>query len=215
MHAKSSTNGVNEPGKAGIVYEFGIYRLSPSENLLLRSDEKLHLKPKAIEMLVFLVERNNRVVGKAEIIDGVWSDSFVEEANLAVHVSALRKIFSGDEDQVSIETLPRLGYRLKISGEVRKISVPDSELRMVGISDRGDAETPIEPRTRSWFSNVRLKFSIGLVTGILAACVVFYWLEGFPVRVNQALGFDYVKTKRFQTFKTLSCSREIDRKSVV
>lgn len=208
MLSKIPNNGVNERNGHGVVYEFGSYRLNPSENLLLRNEEKLHLKPKALELLVFLVDRNNRVVSKSEIIEGVWRDSFVEEANLAVHVSALRKVFSGNEDQVSIETLPRLGYRLKVEGEVRKTSVPNIELRTEGVINGSVDNALPGNKPHKLVGRSRAMFSIGLIVGLIFAGTIFYSFYGYPVRADREAGFDYIKTKKFHNFKTLSCPRE-------
>ena len=208
MFPKIPNNGVNERNGHGVVYEFSTYRLIASEHLLLRNEEKLHLTPKAFELLVFLIERNNRVVSKAEIIEGVWSESFVEEANLAVHVSSLRKVFSGNEDQVSIETLPRLGYRLKIEGGVRKETSQPTGFPPEDQNDGLVSDPRAEAASANIFSRAKLICSIGVIAGLLGAGMILYALYGFPVRADQTADFDYIKTKNFQTFKTPSCSRE-------
>jgi DNA-binding winged helix-turn-helix (wHTH) protein len=52
------------------------------------------ITPKALEILTILVEKAGRVVTKEEIIQRVWAENFVEEANLTHHISRLRKILS-------------------------------------------------------------------------------------------------------------------------
>ena len=214
MLPKIPDNDGYERNGHGFVYEFGAYRLIPAENLLLRNEQKLSLKPKALELLVFLVERNNRVVSKAEIIEGVWSDSFVEEANLPVHISALRKVFSGDEDHVSIDTLPKLGYRLKIEGEIRKVPVPNTELQAEETVNGNADDVPTSYERPKVRGRSRIIFVLGLVVGLLAAAAIFYSFFGIPVRADHGAGFDYVKTKKFHTFKTQSCPREASRSNL-
>jgi TolB-like protein/DNA-binding winged helix-turn-helix (wHTH) protein/tetratricopeptide (TPR) repeat protein len=94
------------------VYEFGPYRLEPSTRRLLRDGEIVPLTPKAFDVLVALVERRDRVVGKTELMKLVWPDSFVEESNLSQTIFVLRKVLGEAPDGRSyIDTLPRRGYR--------------------------------------------------------------------------------------------------------
>jgi DNA-binding winged helix-turn-helix (wHTH) protein/TolB-like protein len=95
-----------------VLYEFGEFRLNPAEHSLLCDGKPVPLTPKSFEILVTLIERQGRLVTKDELMKKIWPDSFVEEANLSVNVSALRKAL-GDtpEHQQFIETVPKLGYR--------------------------------------------------------------------------------------------------------
>ncbi|MEW6127480.1 MAG: tetratricopeptide repeat protein [Acidobacteriota bacterium] len=70
------------------------------------------LPPKIFEILVALVENSGRVLDKEELMRRVWPDTFVEENNLTVSMSALRKALGdGTEGLKYIETVPRRGYR--------------------------------------------------------------------------------------------------------
>lgn len=102
------------PQMAGnpLTYEFGPFRLNPSEGQLLREDQTLTLTPKAFEALVFLIERRGHLVEKEELMKALWPDTFVEEANLAHHVWRLRKVLEEDKNgERYIETIPKRGYR--------------------------------------------------------------------------------------------------------
>src|SRR5215467_5189169 len=93
-------------------YFFGEFRLDAVQRALFRKDDFVSLTPKALETLLFLVERHGRIVDKKELMDAVWPDTFVEEVSLARNVSVLRKILSENEDgQSFIETIPKRGYR--------------------------------------------------------------------------------------------------------
>lgn len=101
-----------ETPQNAITYEFGEYRLEPEKLLLMKNSEVVNLPPKTIEVLVVLVESSGKVLTKQEILDKVWSDTFVEEANLTHHISALRKALGeGQNGAKFIETIPRRGYR--------------------------------------------------------------------------------------------------------
>jgi DNA-binding winged helix-turn-helix (wHTH) protein len=109
-----------------LVFEFGPYLINVEQRVLTHDADEIHLAPKTFDLLLFLVERSNRIVKKEEVFESVWNNSFVEDANLVVHVSTLRKIFSADpESRVSIETFPKTGYRL--NAEVRELARRDPE----------------------------------------------------------------------------------------
>jgi predicted ATPase/DNA-binding winged helix-turn-helix (wHTH) protein len=73
------------------VLSFGPFQLVRSRKLLLRDGREVRLGSRAIELLTALVERAGEVVGKNELIAYVWPDTIVEENNLRVHITALRK----------------------------------------------------------------------------------------------------------------------------
>ncbi len=94
------------------VYEFGPFRLQPVEHLLLADGKPIQLTPKAFDLLVFLVQNQGRLITKDQIMEAIWPESFVEEANITVLVSSLRKVLGGREvDDPYIRTVPKRGYR--------------------------------------------------------------------------------------------------------
>lgn len=99
------------------LFEFDSFRLDPAEHLLLRDGEPVPLEPKVFETLLVLI-RQGRLVGKEELMQAVWPDSFVEESNLTRNISVLRKALNRtDGGPQYIETVPKRGYRFV--GEVR------------------------------------------------------------------------------------------------
>jgi TolB-like protein/DNA-binding winged helix-turn-helix (wHTH) protein/Tfp pilus assembly protein PilF len=93
-------------------YEFGPFRLVPSERQLLRDNRPVPLTPKTFDLLVVLVENSGHLIEKGELLKRIWPDSFVEEANLSVNMSALRRALGEDSnDPQFVETVPRHGYR--------------------------------------------------------------------------------------------------------
>jgi Tol biopolymer transport system component/DNA-binding winged helix-turn-helix (wHTH) protein len=94
------------------VCEFGSFRLDLAERRLLRDGQAVALTPKAYEVLVVLVVRAGHLVTKEEMLQQVWQDTFVDEANLAYNVSTLRKALADDAvPHRYIETVPKRGYR--------------------------------------------------------------------------------------------------------
>ncbi len=94
------------------LYEFGHFTLDMEESRLLRDGQPVPLKPKVLETLLVLVENTGRVMDKEGLMKRIWPDSFVEEANLTVNISQLRKALGDDENGGHfIETVPKRGYR--------------------------------------------------------------------------------------------------------
>jgi eukaryotic-like serine/threonine-protein kinase len=143
-------------------FEFGSYRLNPTERLLLREEVPVPLPPKAFDALVVMVENRGRLLGKDELLKTVWPDSFVEEANLTQHVSILRKALRDGEDGFQyIETVPRHGYRF--IAEVREFS---------GNAEANSAPTVLAEAPRARHGKVWKIAAPVLLVALLAALVV-------------------------------------------
>jgi DNA-binding winged helix-turn-helix (wHTH) protein/TolB-like protein/Tfp pilus assembly protein PilF len=94
------------------LYQFGPFELNPAERLLFFEGRPVPVTPKAFDMLVVLVERSGHLCQKEELMKALWPDSFVEEGNLSVTVSSLRKVLGDDRGhQRYIETVSKSGYR--------------------------------------------------------------------------------------------------------
>jgi DNA-binding winged helix-turn-helix (wHTH) protein/tetratricopeptide (TPR) repeat protein len=102
-------------------YEFGDYRLSPAERQLARGERPIALTPKAFETLLALVERENQLVTKDELMELIWGDVIVEETGLTRNISVLRKVLDDNDHKNPkyIETVSRFGYRFV--AKVRKV----------------------------------------------------------------------------------------------
>jgi DNA-binding winged helix-turn-helix (wHTH) protein/TolB-like protein len=140
-------------------YKLGPFVLDPQQKILTRDGEIVRLVPKAFEILVCLVRNANRVVRKEDLIRDVWPDSFVEDANLTVHISTLRKVLNGESPQLTtIETLPKVGYRLVI------------------VDGHPGAEQPGSPKPTfisRMIGRTYLRWAIAAVGGTLLLALVF------------------------------------------
>ena len=104
-------------------YRFKSFRLDVEERQLLNNGDAVALTPKAFDVLAVLVEQNGHLVEKNELLRTVWSDSFVEEANIARIVHTLRKVLGEDENgNKFIETVAKKGYRFV--AKVTELSEP-------------------------------------------------------------------------------------------
>ena len=86
---------------------FGRFVLDPVQRQLRVDGTAARLGARAFDVLLALVERRERVVGKQELLDVVWPNVVVEENNLQVHISSLRKVLGPQ----TIATVPGRGYR--------------------------------------------------------------------------------------------------------
>jgi TolB-like protein/DNA-binding winged helix-turn-helix (wHTH) protein/tetratricopeptide (TPR) repeat protein len=180
--AKRLPKDLQQPGKGLMatrsrhIYEFGGFRLNVEEKQLVREDSPVPLTPKAFDLLVVLVENSGHLQGKAELIDRIWPDSFVEEANLSVKMSELRRALGeGPNEHQYIETVPRRGYRFVASvtehfegddeiAAVPKPSVDDADKGSPAITEEqiGSAPLPKIP-DRSLFLRRWPVLLVGLV----------------------------------------------------
>ena len=110
------------------LYEFGAFRLDARERLLVRDGAPVPLTPKAFDLLLALVERHGRLVGKEELFQVIWPDSFVEESNLSSYIASIRKALGdGSNGGRYIETVPKSGYRFV--ADVRKLNGESSTVK--------------------------------------------------------------------------------------
>ena len=90
---------------------FGPYRLLAAQRLLLEGDRPVRLGSRAFDILAALVERAGEVVGKEQLIARAWPQTFVEEANLKIQMSALRRALGdGQDGNRYVVTVPGRGY---------------------------------------------------------------------------------------------------------
>jgi predicted ATPase/DNA-binding winged helix-turn-helix (wHTH) protein len=88
-------------------YAVGSFQVSPAERCVYSLGRPVALGARAFDLLLTLIQHRDRVVGKDELLALVWPGLVVEEGNLAVQVSTLRKLFGSD----AIATIPARGYR--------------------------------------------------------------------------------------------------------
>lgn len=93
-------------------FEFGAFVLKPERQLLLKDGVRVRIGGRALDILTALVERPGEVLSKRELLSRGWPNIFVEESNLKVTVSSLRRIF-GERPEAPdfIATMAGRGYR--------------------------------------------------------------------------------------------------------
>lgn len=173
------------------VYGFGPFRLIPDEHQLLRDDIPIPLPPKAFETLVLLVENSGHLIEKDQLMQTLWPDSFVEEANLTHHIWTLRKALGQSENgQPYIQTVPRRGYRFVADVQKSIPPVKHSLTHIVSETNQPEevlaksfrtAEVKVSP-LRS-FTGAGAILLLVLVTGLLGVGYFMYkriWSQTAP-----------------------------------
>jgi DNA-binding winged helix-turn-helix (wHTH) protein len=127
---------------------FGPYRLLAAQRLLLEGDKPVRLGSRAFDILTVLVERAGEVVGKEELIARAWPATFVEEANLKIQVSALRRALGdGQGDQSLHRHRCRTGLQFRRAdtqrGAVAGRAVPD-------LRADGAAQSAVRDNSDDW-----------------------------------------------------------------
>ncbi|HKC89465.1 MAG TPA: FlgO family outer membrane protein [Blastocatellia bacterium] len=126
-------------------YEFGPFRLDPTERQLLRLGQVLPLTPKVFDTLLLFLENSNLLLTKDEMIARLWPDSFVEEGNLAQNVSVLRRALGEQQNgKPYIETVPKRGYRfiaeVRLCEEEARVTRGELAFAPVGGEQAGEYE---------------------------------------------------------------------------
>src|SRR5262249_29134271 len=114
------------PSMAKRAYEFGPFSLDVDRRLMLKDGCAVPLTSKAFDTLLVLVQNQSRVLEKDELLKRIWPDTVVEERNLAVNISTLRKVLGeSPESHEYIVTIPGRGYRFV--APVRELGESGSE----------------------------------------------------------------------------------------
>lgn len=152
--------------RAGQFYDFPPFRLDPTERVLLRDGKAVSLTPKALSVLLVMVQHHGHVVTKESLLKEVWPDTFVEESNLAFNVSLLRKAFGEAPNCVSyIETIPKRGYRF-----IAPVEVVQHNSTTPGLNESLAIQPAVHPadRRKGWILGA---VAVGLVLVALSYLV--------------------------------------------
>jgi len=123
-------------------YKFGDFELDGSERVLRQKGDILPLGPKAFQALELLVRNGGKVVSRKEMVETLWPQVIVEDSNLTVTISMLRRAL-GDTDTGAefIETVPKRGYRfvpqVRPAGNGRSIHEGFSSMEIVRLTHAG------------------------------------------------------------------------------
>jgi len=181
--------------KKGI--SFAEFEIDPKTRRMRRGGQYLAVNAKAFDVLVYLIEHAERVVAKEEILNAVWEGQFVEEANLAVQVSSLRRTL-GDRaaDPRFIATIPGKGYRF--IGDIdaqNEIVITDHRLSRILVEetitdDEAIAGERVAGRSFSDRPGMQILLIAGVSLAIVAGTLLAYraysgWSRGIASAIQK------------------------------
>jgi DNA-binding winged helix-turn-helix (wHTH) protein/tetratricopeptide (TPR) repeat protein len=178
-------------------YTFGPFRLCPSEHRLLRGETCIPLAPKTFELLVAMVSRSGQLLTRDELMQAIWPDSFVEEINLTVNISLLRKTLGEQPDgRQYIATVPKRGYRFdgavtehqKDVGNATQSAVPPPGAEQLAPTRPIAATQPTLPVSTSAIARNRaLAIGVAVLFALCASWVAYrYLVASRTQRENQS-----------------------------
>ncbi len=191
-----------------IVYEFDDFCFDAKSHRLYRrgDDESVPLQPKAAELLLFLVSNRERILTKNEILDAVWSDSFVEEANLSQTIFVLRKALGDNSKEPRfILTAPNRGYQF--IAPVKEIHAEDEILEESFLSETQPSQIPDsrlqipDSNPKSKIQNPKLIWLAVPLVLLIALGVYWFYPIAKPATVRE------IKTIAVLPFEDLSAEQ--------
>jgi DNA-binding winged helix-turn-helix (wHTH) protein/TolB-like protein len=158
-----------------VIYRFDQFEVDEVEFQLSQQGRLLDLEPKALRVLLYLLQNPNRLVRKQELLDAVWKEAFVSESTLTRTISLLRKSLADDQREPRfIETIPTLGYRFKPL--VETASSPS-------VAPQSQIATPVAVPNSPSIPNRWTVITI-IVAVIIASAIAGFWrrrrVEGPP-----------------------------------
>jgi DNA-binding winged helix-turn-helix (wHTH) protein/TolB-like protein len=177
------------------LYQFCRFRFDPENHLLESEGSPIPLTPKAFEILLVLVQNGNRLTTKEELMRKVWPDSFVEEANLTVNISALRRnLGETPNGQQYIETVPKKGYRFAVPVAQLQVDnhsdgrslIPAAESpRVPSVPRKYDLANTLSQSGRAPEPQIRLRLGIVLL-GVITVVLVGFGYRAYRNRFDAA-----------------------------
>jgi DNA-binding winged helix-turn-helix (wHTH) protein/TolB-like protein/Tfp pilus assembly protein PilF len=158
-------------------FAFGDFLLVPEERLLLSKGRPVPLTGKAFDLLVALVRRSGRLVPKDELMQEVWPNTFVEETNLTVNVSALRKALErAGNGRGVIQTVSGRGYRFVAPVVGREVARDTFLGADAARNPVAEAETPVETSPlRRLGATVQRRWALVIVVLSFAIGTILFW----------------------------------------
>ncbi len=132
--------------RKSVVYEFDRFRFDPRRRLLWEEGKRVSVHPKALDLLLVLLENRDRVMSKEQLVQALWPSTVVEESNLTQNIFQLRRALGEDaHNHQHIVTLHGSGYRFV--SNVRPVAAGGTSFSQEGRSKASEKEG--DPAARS------------------------------------------------------------------
>ncbi len=164
---------------------FADFELDTVKRRLLKSGETVALNSKTLDLLEALVERHGEVVSKDELLDRIWTGQFVEESNLTVQISTLRKALGEARGENRfVVTVPGKGYKFvgEIADEPEEIRIESRSFSRIVVEEevKESVVSPLMlPAKTSWLRQNGLAYGT-LALVFIAAGMTYVWMLSRP-----------------------------------
>ena len=138
------------------LYEFADFRFDAEQLSLWQNGELVLVPPKALQILKLLVEQQGEIVSREELLEKVWHDTFVEEANINYTISLLRKALGNNN---FVQTVSKRGYRF-----VAEVTITSADSNISNSQDLIIKPFIIAKKTRWIFASILILAVISLTT---------------------------------------------------
>jgi TolB-like protein/DNA-binding winged helix-turn-helix (wHTH) protein/Flp pilus assembly protein TadD len=157
---------------------FKTFRLDTANHLLWRNGDRVPIAPKGFDVLAYLVEHAGRVVTQDEILEALWSETYVNPEILRKYILEIRKALGDRPDKPEfIETLPKRGYRFVAPVIDESVAEPTDSPTSLPPKQHATEETVttetvrLEP-ARSSGKRMRWRVAIVLALAVVAAAAI-------------------------------------------
>jgi DNA-binding winged helix-turn-helix (wHTH) protein/TolB-like protein/Tfp pilus assembly protein PilF len=152
-------------------FSFAEFQVDPTKRQLLREGKPVNIKSKTFDLLLVLVENNGRVVEKDELMNTIWQGQFVEEGNLTVQISALRKVLGETKNENRfLVTVPGKGYRF--IADIREEEEEETEIIIANRTTAHvvvDEEIEVGQRQKEKYSPLKIALATSALV-LLTVC---------------------------------------------
>lgn len=177
---------------------FDDFRIEPATFRAFKADNTIQLEPKALRLLIFLIENRGRLIEKEELLDEIWNGTHVTENALVREVGKLRKTLGDDPKTPKyIETVHTRGYRFIAEVEITSVS---QRLTPVNSQDSYLAASPPEVRAWSWRNHLLLMVMI-----IALAAAILMGLKAYR-NSNSTAATLPIAIRQITTWPGLDCN---------
>ena len=134
---------------SAVIFRFDRFQADDTAFRLIADGVPVSLEPKALRLLLYLIQNHGRLVRKQELLDAVWADAAVTESALTRSIGLLRKTLDDDSREPRfIETVPTAGYRfiaqVEIAPDFQPAAQPQSPLPPSAGACRAGGEPPAD-----------------------------------------------------------------------
>ncbi len=188
------------------IYRFDEFELDAEDRRLVRGEKPVALSARAFDLLHTLLENNGRLVGKEELFASVWHGQIVEESNLTVHISQIRKALGENKNGPRyIETVPGYGYRFV--GEVQDadddLVIETHTISRLTIEEEAVEQIPL-PGAVKW------KWLAAAAVAVLGAAAGIWFWQGSSTPYSAATGPAAVHSIAVLPFQVLDGETQSD-----